>query len=416
MEDRDKIHHDQTVGLGGDSLIHRDSQGALKLGPSRAAPLSWTASNWPETLATMKNIYESGKKHSISLCEFFYLIRDITGDSYYSSEEWLISGALRKGPLSLAGLAEIIGTSIYEIHTARLEQLGIIMRCGLTPTDIMHLTGAFTGWHKDAAFYGAGIMANQMDVSLEDFIDVINEKVKEKLYYNIILMLLEDADENILKGGVSKQLDHLITSGFARRHESSDAIPHKINFLDHFFKTDATLVGIGAPIHIYLPDVAKALGTRYAVPENAGVANAIGAITGNVVVEEKITIKPVYSPGGISVFIAFSTQERVEFYKLPDAVEWAKSKVFEMAAASASARGAEEFEITVTVLHDEVDISGMRENGVRKIVEETDPSAALVADTAPDAGSETPDEEVKKLLLETVVAARAIGKISYRTL
>ncbi|MHB1454927.1 MAG: hydantoinase/oxoprolinase family protein [Saccharofermentanales bacterium] len=171
-----------TVGLGGDSLIHRDSQGVLKLGPVRAAPLSWTASTWPETIDAMRSIYESGRKHSISLCEFFYLIRDISGDPYYNSDEQLISGALKQGPLSLGGLAAAVGISIYEIRTARLEQLGIIMRCGLTPTDIMHLTGAFTGWHKDAAFYGASIMANQLDVTLEDFIDVINEKVKEKLY------------------------------------------------------------------------------------------------------------------------------------------------------------------------------------------------------------------------------------------
>ncbi|MHB1455041.1 MAG: hypothetical protein ACYCYM_13955 [Saccharofermentanales bacterium] len=226
-------------------------------------------------------------------------------------------------------------------------------------------------------------------------------------------MLMEDADEAILKGGVSRQLDHLITSAFTSRHERSAHT--KDQFLDHRFTTDATLVGIGAPIHIYLPDVAQALDTRFAVPENAGVANAIGAITGNVVVEEKITIKPVYSPGGISVFNAFSTVERVEFHKLADAVDWARTKVREMAAASASERGACEFEIAVTVHHDEVDISGMRENGVRKIVEEPDPASSK-ANTDEVAESDAPVEEVKMLLLKTVVAARAIGKINYNAL
>ncbi|MHB8962429.1 MAG: hydantoinase/oxoprolinase family protein [Saccharofermentanales bacterium] len=425
-----------TVGLGGDSLIRRDSQGSLKLGPGRAAPLSWTASTWPDTLGTMRKIFETGKKHSLSLCEFFYLIRDISGDPYYTGEEQQISDALKNGALSITGLAEAIGSSIYEIKTARLEQLGIIMRCGLTPTDIMHLTGAFTSWHKDAAFYGACIMANQLDVSLEEFIDVINEKVKEKLYYNIVLMLLEDADETILRGGVSRQLDHLITSGFRNSRAAAASLPDGGQFLEHRFRTDATLVGIGAPIHIYLPDVAKALGTRYAVPENAGVANAIGAITGNVVVEEKITIKPVYTPGGISEYIAFSTIDRVEFKKLQDAVAWARAKAHEMAYASALARGARDFELSVTVYYDEVDISGMRENGTHRIVAEKDtadmtaakshdpeksapvgqkdqPAISPEEPSAADAiNSGAQEEAIKMLLLEATVIARAIGKIS----
>jgi N-methylhydantoinase A/oxoprolinase/acetone carboxylase beta subunit len=432
-----------TIGLGGDSLIHRDRQGTLQLGPVRAAPLSWAASNWPGILGTIQRIHTEGRRHSLSLCEFFYSVRDISDDPFYSMEERRISSALCNGPLSLTELAEAAESSIYELKTARLEHLGVIMRCGLTPTDIMHLTGAFTGWQKDAAFYGASIMANQLNVPLEEFIDVVNEKVKERLYYNIVQMLLDEQAPSLMKDGVSRQLDYLVTSSFRNRKQddgrtgmprarsvypgetrnTEDTVNanayREHRYLDVPFTTDATLVGIGAPIHIYLPDVAKALGTGYVVPQNAGVANAIGAITGNVVAEEQILIKPVYSPGGITGYLAFSTAEKATFAKRADAVEWARTKASEMVAVSARARGAAVFEQSVTVLHDQLDISGMRERGAHHIVEETfvpdaGHSAATVETVPPDDEQEQ-EQERKQLLLETVVTARAIGKITSRT-
>jgi DNA-directed RNA polymerase subunit F len=52
------------------------------------------------------------------------------------------------------------------------------------------------------------------------------------------------------------------------------------------------VVGIGAPIHFFLPRAAKALGTESVLPENADVANAVGAITSNVVVKRQLRIIP----------------------------------------------------------------------------------------------------------------------------
>ena len=56
--------------------------------------------------------------------------------------------------------------------------------------------------------------------------------------------------------------------------------------------TDAVLAGVGAPVHIFLPDVARALGTDCLVPDAAGVANALGAVAGSVVAESRATIRP----------------------------------------------------------------------------------------------------------------------------
>ena len=50
------------------------------------------------------------------------------------------------------------------------------------------------------------------------------------------------------------------------------------------FKLKLPLVGIGAPTGVMLPYAAKKLGAECVLPEDFGVANAVGAITGSVVV------------------------------------------------------------------------------------------------------------------------------------
>ena len=74
----------------------------------------------------------------------------------------------------------------------------------------------------------------------------------------------------------------------------------------------------------------------------------------------------------------------MKFKSHADAVEWAEVKVREMADTSALARGAGDYEISVTVHSESVDVSGTPED--------SNPSGSL--------------------FLETVVMGRAIGKIN----
>lgn len=407
-----------TVGLGGDSLI-RHNNNHLSIGPVRAAPLSWAASRWPVVLDKIKSIFGSKKKHTISLCEFFYLIRDIAGDRYYSQDELRIAQALKSGPLSIGELADLLDLSLYDINTRRLEQHGVILRCGLTPTDIMHLTGGFAGWNSEAAHYGALIMAHQIDVSLNELTQMVHEEVLEKLYDSIIKMLLEDDDENLLKGGITKQLSHLLTASFRRQRSlvknpkaRLSGTEQDTQFLTSRFTTDATLVGIGAPIHLFLPDIANVLQTRCVIPEHAGVANAIGAITGNVVAEENIVIKPQYSVSGITGFIAFAQAEMHAFKNHADSIAWAKTRAHELALAAALARGADDVEIAVFTRDNEVEIAG------EVPAEQTENADESAGADKPETDGPLDAEKLmgrssNQLLLETIVSARAVGKVKW---
>jgi N-methylhydantoinase A/oxoprolinase/acetone carboxylase beta subunit len=400
-----------TVGIGGDSLIRHSGENSLSIGPVRVAPLSWAASRWPQLLDKMKTVFEMNKRHTVSLCEFFYLIRDISYDTSYNQEERNICLALKDGPMSVLELAEAAGTSIYDMSMKRLEQHGVVMRCGLTPTDIMHLTGGFTGWNREAAYYGAAVMARQIHSDTAGLIQKVNEGVKEKLYYSIVSMLLEDEEERLLKGGITKQLEELLLGSFHKSRKKAETSEKEDSFFTCSISTQAALVGIGAPAHLFLPDVAKALNTCCVIPENAGVANAIGAVTGNVMVEEKVIIRPQYETAGIAGYIGFSSVDREEFTTHAEAVEWAKMAARTLARQVALDRGAGEVDMAMFVNDLEADVANSYNNDPDR--NESALEMTFSGSIAGEAAAGKINKKSGKLLLETVVIARAIGKLKF---
>ena len=112
---------------------------------------------------------------------------------------------------------------------------------------------------------------------------------------------MEDQDPRFREGGPNEGVQSLVSRSWeaAKKHGWAS------EFFRFRFHTPAALVGLGAPIHIFLPDVARALGTRCIIPADAGVANAVGAVVGNIRATCDIEIKPQYSIDGINGFTVF---------------------------------------------------------------------------------------------------------------
>ncbi|MEG1873637.1 MAG: hydantoinase/oxoprolinase family protein, partial [Ruthenibacterium sp.] len=75
--------------------------------------------------------------------EFFYLVKDIKNANNYTENERAFCDAIRERPLLMTAATEATGLDVYAMNTERLEREGIIMRCALTPTDIMHIKSDF---------------------------------------------------------------------------------------------------------------------------------------------------------------------------------------------------------------------------------------------------------------------------------
>lgn len=390
------------IGLGGDSHITFDKYDELFISSRRAVPLCYLADKWPIVLEEMHLIYEENRINTLSLCEFFYLAKEVENTSIYDKWELPIIEALKDGPLSIVLLAEKAGISIYELKTERLERYGIIMRSALTPTDIMHLTGEFTRFNEEAALLGANILASRLNKSLKELIDLINTKVKEKLYLNIIGVLLENESDDFNFRNFSKEAIALLMKGFKNSKGDNLSIG---------FSTKYDLVGIGAPIHVFLPDVSKKLNTQCIIPEHAPVANAVGAITGSITVEETIIIKPIYEAQGISKYSCFSSTQCNTFLNYEEAMKWSKEEAERLAYEKALQRGSGKVSVILNV--DEREFTPAYSNLEAAAEEQKFDFGEITNVIDLETENDIKNNKSSSMLLETKVIARAVGTLKW---
>lgn len=326
-----------TFALGGDSAIRIGKDG-IHVDSRRVMPVSLAAQKWPSVIRDLSKLLKSNTTHQYPIHEFFYLVKDIDDVSKYSDRENKLCEVLKDGPLIMKDAAEAINTDIYSIDTSRLEKEGIIMRCGLTPTDIMHIKGDFNEFNVEGAKITAEYIKNcihKEEYSLEQFCDDVYDAVKKKLYSNIVRILMQDKKPSLEKDGLDDQLKDLISDSW-----ESAKYADGTQFTSFSFSTTASLIGIGAPTHIFLPDVAKALNTKCVIPEHASVANAIGAASGNIIVNAVVIVKPNYSVDGIDDYTVCGNEENCIIEDLDTAIEIAKQMVAQEAEKEARQRGA----------------------------------------------------------------------------
>ena len=318
----------KTFGLGGDSAVHHSENGLI-LEDYRVVPLCIAAEKYPVITENLRKLFANTEhKHMKYLHEHYILIKDIAESSRYTTEEKRFCEALKDNPLIVKEAAASVGKDLYTLNVSRLLKEGVVQLCGLTPTDIMHIKGDFTRYSAEASMLGAKFVAYNLDVSVDELCDMVYDEIKRKIYLNVVKVILENKDPQYMKNGVGEEIEYLINKKYAK------------------FETDFSLVGIGAPVHIFLGDVAKMLGTKAVIPKYSGVANALGAVAGNVCANYTVEIKPNHSAGGVTGYTVFGDNVKT-FEFLKEAEEFALSEAKEGAYNEAIKRGAKG-EITVT--------------------------------------------------------------------
>ena len=142
----------RATGLGGDSRIAL-LQGKLQIGPRRVGPIAWLASRSPGTDQCLNWMHSELKQHGFTagLMEIFTL-NGAPPQHTLCEEERKIVGVLSERPYCALELAIRVNDDWWEtLNLDRLEREHIIQRCGLTPTDLLHVTGQFTRWDTRAA-------------------------------------------------------------------------------------------------------------------------------------------------------------------------------------------------------------------------------------------------------------------------
>ncbi len=319
----------QTTGLGGDSHI-RWKNGRLRIGPERAIPLSMAIALYPQAADEWRN---GGGRSDPP--ELFALV-ELTPRWETTSLERQILDALGDGPLSLERLEQRIPRArLYLSRPNRLERYGLIRRVGFTPTDALHVEGIYRAWDVQAARAVAAALGERMGCSAARLSQYVHERVVRELVIAILnrLVSLEGTAEDVMAAPVARLLVERALGD------------HRLPDLEVNLRLRRPIVALGAPAAAYFHRVAERLSTEVIIPEHAGVANAVGAVSGSIMHTCEMHITAQYDVTGITGYALHSTAGLWEFESLDEALTFARERGRELAAAGARAAGATEIGI-----------------------------------------------------------------------
>lgn len=306
----------RTTGLGGDSLI-RYERAQFFIGPKRVAPIAWLGQNWPGTKTALDYIGLHLNHYSVSTLKMQILVKmsDVKSMQLSRMEEEIIS-LLEQRPYSLDELLHVT-EAITEgsLHLQRLEERFIIQRCGLTLTDLLHLNGQFEEWDTETASRYAGFYSFLSQKPMSEMIEHILELGVKRLSMELLKRRLDDEMDP------DKIEDCPVCSTLVRHLLDEPHSDYEVAInLKH------PVIGIGAPIKFFLPQAVIPFNAKAILPENADVANAIGAITSHVFIQKQLWIVPVEEGG----FIVEGISGARKFKKLDDADRFAREELIEI--------------------------------------------------------------------------------------
>lgn len=285
-----------TFALGGDSSIEF-LEDEIILKDRRVIPLCMLADEYPsvvEDLSRILSAYANNKnikqRNVLQLynheTHFLLLVKKPKNTSRYTKHELELINILENGPMTISDATAEIGLSIFTFSTSRLEDEGVIMRSGVTPTDVMHVLGDYTEYTVEASKLAIEYLSYAIGKSFDDVCSEVYGKVKEKLYLNIARILYKYSSDTELSKAEFDFLSKLCKQLTKLGRNVTDSI------IKMHFTGMTGFIGIGAPTSIFMDDVASELGMDADFPEYASVANAIGAAMGKISEKYSVTIEP----------------------------------------------------------------------------------------------------------------------------
>ncbi len=244
-----------TGGIGGDSHVVIDDQGALVIGPARVLPLSMTA---PVRSGTLRSAGEWLGGGGLSRC--IGLVVGEEGEEVPEDLDDPVIDFLRQhGPATPAAISGAIGISAVplEKHLERLAQAQLTFETGFTPTDALHVLGKIDLGNREAATAGATVLARICGETPEEFCCRVVRFTEKKIEDLIIDYVIHHYWGKSLTSFISSRTDHPV--------------------LGVQFALKIPLIGIGAAARHFLPAVAARLGTTVSFPDHCEVGNAVGA-------------------------------------------------------------------------------------------------------------------------------------------
>lgn len=275
----------RTTGLGGDSEVHvRDGLAAgVLLGPRRLMPLSLAAQHYPDVvhLALDQALSQptppvDGGQIVIPLWSQMPAALD--------AREAVVAARLERGPLRYG---EAVTARMEGPALTRLVTRGLVILAGVTPSDAAHVLGRVAVWDADAAEKALTLFARKR-VGSGDRIaadaTAAAQMIVDQLTSQTVECLLEVAfDEDPYEWDAPAPT-------LARHPLTHAGLDQHCGVVEVSLKLGVPVIGLGASAASYYDAVGKRLNTQMIVPKDADVANAIGAVVGQVAMQVSGTV------------------------------------------------------------------------------------------------------------------------------
>ncbi len=268
----------RTHGLGGDSEVHVVSDGldgGVTLGPRRLLPISLIGHDAPDVVHAALDTQLRSAVPGEHDGRFVRAVPGIEAGGLAEREQALLQ---RIGDVTHP-LAAVLRTRLDGQALQRLVARGLVQVAGLTPSDASHALGVLQAWDREAAEKALILMGRRRTGSGEVLArdpGTMARMIVDRLTEQTVLALLETA---------FAEEDHgfgLPPAELARHPLMHRGLAGHRGLVSLQAGLAVDVIGLGASASSYYPAVGQRLNTRMILPEHAGVANAIGAVVGQV--------------------------------------------------------------------------------------------------------------------------------------
>jgi N-methylhydantoinase A/oxoprolinase/acetone carboxylase beta subunit len=338
----------RTTGLGGDSEVHlvtEGLEGGLRLGPRRLMPVSLLAVDHGPMVHEALDRWLSADAVGEMDGRFVIPMGGQAG-GLTAREEAVLARVLHPMPLP-AALTSRLEVAAME----RLVARGLVMLSGVTPSDASHVLGTLDAWDAAAAGKALRLLAKRRN-GRGDRIAVdgvaLAGAIVDQLTAQTVDCLLEAAFGE--DAGFAGQPPE----GLARHPLTRAGLDGHRGVVEVAVRLGVPVIGLGASAPSYYGAVGTRLGARMILPEHAGVANAIGAVVGQVA--QRAT--GLVSSPGEGQFTAHLPEGLTVFSDRDTALAALEAAL--VADATLRARTAGAADVTVTVTRDirEAEVEG----------------------------------------------------------
>ena len=266
----------RTTGLGGDSEVHlitEGLQGGMRLGPRRLIPVALLAVDH----AAMVHAALDRALLTDTAGEFdgrFVVPMPGQTGGLSARESAVLARISQPMPMAAA-----LTTRLEVAALERLVARGLVMIAGVTPSDASHVLGRLDVWDSEASAKAVRLLGRRRNGAGERFgadAAVLAHQIIDQLTAQTVDCLLEAAfDEDAAFAGQNSET-------LARHPLTRAGLSGHRGVIELTARLGVPVIGLGASAPAYYSAVGARLGCQMILPEHAGVANAIGAVVGQV--------------------------------------------------------------------------------------------------------------------------------------